>query len=429
MPKITIIMPSLNVASYIDECIASVINQTLGELEILCVDAGSTDGTVRILEKYAINDSRIRIIYSDKKSYGYQVNRGIQEAKGKYIAILETDDYVEPEMYECLFELAEQTKCDYVKANFRTYYTSASGARVLENVNILDDLNDENNRILHVNDSHELHLKDVNVWSGIYRRDFLIENNIKCNETAGAAFQDIGFLQQIYWKANTAYYTERAFYNYCIDREDSSTNKGNGLQFAYQEYRWLLSDEMMKDVELSRRNSVYERMADVFLENFTKALLLDKERENAEIIEWFLQILLNKEQEHVIHRDYLENIISEGVDWIHNYKQKLQRENVARQNRLEGLKGQSVIIFGAGIRGKFAYRALDSARVVVKGFCDNNVSMWGQKIGDAMIYNPKEIIVLFPNVKYVIANKLHSQEIASQLCELGIDREHITIWE
>ena len=98
MPKISIIMPSLNVAAYIRECIESVINQTITDIEILCIDAGSTDGTLEILEEYAIKDSRIRLIKSDKKSYGYQINTGIDMAMGEYLGIVETDDCIETDM-------------------------------------------------------------------------------------------------------------------------------------------------------------------------------------------------------------------------------------------------------------------------------------------------------------------------------------------
>ena len=80
LPKVTIIMPSLNVADYIEECIKSAVFQTLKEIEILCIDAGSTDGTLEILQRYADMDRRIRLINSDRRSYGYQVNLGIRQA-------------------------------------------------------------------------------------------------------------------------------------------------------------------------------------------------------------------------------------------------------------------------------------------------------------------------------------------------------------
>ena len=101
---VSIIMPSLNVANYIEECLASAVNQTLKEIEIICIDAGSTDGTAEIIERYAEKDKRIRLIKTEFKSYGAQVNLGIRLARGYYIAILETDDYVSCDMYENLYK-------------------------------------------------------------------------------------------------------------------------------------------------------------------------------------------------------------------------------------------------------------------------------------------------------------------------------------
>ena len=115
-PKVSVIMPSLNVAPYVRECIESVLGQTLREIEIICVDAGSTDGTLEILREYAEKDSRITLIVSDKKSYGYQMNLGLNVATGKYVGIVETDDRVRENMYETLYGLAEQNAVDIIKS-------------------------------------------------------------------------------------------------------------------------------------------------------------------------------------------------------------------------------------------------------------------------------------------------------------------------
>ena len=103
--KVSVILPSLNVKKYIRECIDSVIHQTLKEIEVIFVDAGSTDGTLEILEEYSSKDDRITLMRSDKKSYGYQVNLGIKQARGKYIGIVETDDFIDPKMYEELYNV------------------------------------------------------------------------------------------------------------------------------------------------------------------------------------------------------------------------------------------------------------------------------------------------------------------------------------
>ena len=92
--RVSVILPSLNVAGYIEKAYKSVVRQTLEEIEIICIDAGSTDGTWDIIESVASKDDRITAIQSPVKSYGYQVNMGIDMACGEYIGILETDDYV-----------------------------------------------------------------------------------------------------------------------------------------------------------------------------------------------------------------------------------------------------------------------------------------------------------------------------------------------
>ena len=88
MIKVSVLMPSLNVVRYIRECMESVISQTMEEMEILCIDAGSTDGTLEILEEYVRKDRRVRLIKADKKSYGYQMNLGLKEALGEYIVVV-----------------------------------------------------------------------------------------------------------------------------------------------------------------------------------------------------------------------------------------------------------------------------------------------------------------------------------------------------
>lgn len=95
MPKISIIMPSFNVAPYIRECMDSVLAQTLSDIEVIVVDADSTDGTREILDEYAQKDSRIVILKDDKKSTGYANNKALDYATGEYIGIVETDDYID----------------------------------------------------------------------------------------------------------------------------------------------------------------------------------------------------------------------------------------------------------------------------------------------------------------------------------------------
>ena len=245
MVKVSLVLPSLNVGKYIGECIESAINQTLQEIEIICVDAGSTDGTLEIIEAYAERDSRIQVIKSDQKSYGHQMNLGIGAAKGEYIGILETDDIAPPNMYEELYEVAYRNRVDLVKADF--YRFTGSGDNMKKDlIRVTGKKSDAYNRVIDVSQKKECFNFVMNTWSGIYSRKFLLENEIWHHETPGASFQDNGFWFQTFMKAKRAYFVNKAYYMNRRDREDSSVFNSKNIYAICEEYDWL--EEKLKAV-------------------------------------------------------------------------------------------------------------------------------------------------------------------------------------
>ena len=106
MPKVSIIIPVYNVESYIRTCIDSVLAQSLKDLEIICVDDGSTDSSPAILDDYASKDSRVKVIHKPNRGYGHSMNVGYEAATGEYIGIVESDDYILPDMYGTLYDYA-----------------------------------------------------------------------------------------------------------------------------------------------------------------------------------------------------------------------------------------------------------------------------------------------------------------------------------
>ena len=100
--KISIVVPCYNVEKYVAQCLESICAQTLREIEIICVNDGSTDSTLTILQDFQKNDGRIRIIDKTNAGYGHSMNMGMANASGKYIGIVESDDFIEPDMFEKL---------------------------------------------------------------------------------------------------------------------------------------------------------------------------------------------------------------------------------------------------------------------------------------------------------------------------------------
>lgn len=123
MIKVSVIVPVYNVEKYLQQCLDSIINQTLQEIEIICVDDGSTDGSLEILEKYAKKDRRVGIIKQKNAGAGAARNRGMLAAHGKYLSFLDSDDFFEHTMLEKAYELAEKDQTDFVVYKSDQYHT------------------------------------------------------------------------------------------------------------------------------------------------------------------------------------------------------------------------------------------------------------------------------------------------------------------
>ena len=118
MAKVSIIIPTYNVEMYLVECMDSVVNQTLKDIEIICINDGSTDSSLEILKGYAEKDDRIIIVDKENGGYGIGMNIGLDKATGEYIGIVEPDDFVPLNMYEELYNKAVENDLDLVKADF-----------------------------------------------------------------------------------------------------------------------------------------------------------------------------------------------------------------------------------------------------------------------------------------------------------------------
>lgn len=218
-PEVSVLIPSLNNEDYIAECVNSVINQSLENIEIICIDAGSTDSTLSILNDFSKRDSRVKIIQSDKRSYGYQMNLGMNEAIGQYIGIVESDDYIDERMFEELISLSNNAEMDIIKSSFFHVYDEGD-IKIDENKRELDNVNNP----FTIYDRERFLKGHPSIWAGIYKRDFLMENNIYFLEEDGAAWVDNPFFYETAFAADKIIYTPKAFYYYRESNVNSSSN-------------------------------------------------------------------------------------------------------------------------------------------------------------------------------------------------------------
>lgn len=123
MPVVSVIIPVYNVEKYLNQCLDSVLNQTLQDIEVICVNDSSTDGSLAILEEYAKKDERVTVVTQPNSGAGAARNKGLSLAAGKYLSFLDSDDFFEPDMLELAYNKAEEDKADFVVFQSDQYYT------------------------------------------------------------------------------------------------------------------------------------------------------------------------------------------------------------------------------------------------------------------------------------------------------------------
>ena len=238
MPKVSIIVPTYNVEMYLDECMTSLLSQTLRDIEIVCVNDGSTDHSLEILKQYAAKDSRIKIIDKPNGGYGHAMNVGLDHSTGDYIGILEPDDYVKPKMYKDLYKLAVKYDVDIIKADFYRFVHDEEGTQV-NDYNELTGDKELYRRVLNPADKPEVFYAIMNTWSGIYKRSFLLEHHIRHHETPGASFQDNGFWFKTFCYAKRLYFVNVPYYMNRRDNPNSSVHNKEKVFCMNDEYAYI----------------------------------------------------------------------------------------------------------------------------------------------------------------------------------------------
>ncbi len=250
MAKVSVILPIYNVRDYLREALDSVLNQTLTDLEILCVNDGSTDGSLEIIREYAARDSRIVVITGPNGGYGKAMNKGLDAATGEYIGILEPDDYLLPDMMQSLYDTAKEHDLDLVKADF--YRFTRENGQEQRTYERLDRTETRYGELLcpAMDDSCIRFM--LNTWTGIYRREFIEKFHIRHNETPGASFQDNGFFFQTFAYAQRAMLVKQPFYCNRRDNPNSSVKSKDKVYCMNVEYDHI-RDLLMRDREVWER--------------------------------------------------------------------------------------------------------------------------------------------------------------------------------
>lgn len=424
-PLVSVIIPTHNSEKYVLECVKSVMNQTYINIEIICVDS-SVDRTLEILNDLNNNDERIKIIEDANGSYGHKLNVGIAHASGDYVAIVESDDYILPETYEHLLNGIEVEDIDYIKSTGTNHFADVDSRRVFCPENN-ENLEKYANQIIDLTQDREIAFVGLpRIWTALYRRDFLREKGIVANETPGASFQDTSFTLLVAILAQKCIYKQGAFYCYRNDNQGSSVKSKNKVFCVCDEYKHI-------ENVLSKQNLWTDSNRERIMRYKLATYIWNLYRLDKDIAEEFVMGIASEMKEYP--NSVLDACTQGEKNLYHTLVNIVKMRDVLKQREktlyqweeLLREKGErKYVLISAGNIGKTVlwlqeFRGKD----FVLEIADNNYMVLTDKITGYTVKSVEDVVSVYPNEKYLIANKNHCEELTEQLKGLGIKTEQI----
>lgn len=424
---ISVIIPTHNSEKYIEECINSVVNQTYKNLEIICVDS-SSDSTVDILDKFKSQDERVQIIQDENNSYGHKLNVGIRKAKGDYIAIVESDDYILPEMYEDMLEGVTLGDVDFIKSA-ANYFVNVGERRVFVK-DQADKIKQNTDRIIDIKDNPDIVWMDFpRIWTALYRKNFLLENGIWANETPAASFQDTSFAILVSVFAKKCMYRAGGYYCYRNDNINSSVKSSAKVFCVCDEYKYVK--------EKLRGNVIYtkemqEKLLRVKLSNYIWNLLRLSEKSGEEFRNGIEKELLEYTPEMIAHFDSNEKLVLEAIkckESFEEYKDSIQKKCDIWNRVIDVIvSNEECVLIGSGILGKkMLWLQEFFGKKCVQAIGDNNYLNFKDEVEGYKVESVEDVVRKHSELNFIIANKNHGEEILDQLVNLDVSKAQILV--
>ena len=220
---LSVIVPIFNAEPYLEQCLDSVLAQTHRELDIICLNDGSTDGSLAIMQAYADRDERIRVIDKQNQGYGATCNRGLEDAHGTWISIVEPDDWIEPGMYADMLGFAATLDgpVDIVKTPYWRIWMPDTPEQRKLNCSYRNRIKPSRQPFA-IGDAAHLLTHHPSIWSAIYRKEFLDARGIRFREYPGAGWADNPFLVETLCQTARIAYLDTPYYCYREETPEKS---------------------------------------------------------------------------------------------------------------------------------------------------------------------------------------------------------------
>ena len=200
MVKVSVVIPVYNVEDFLGECLDSIVNQTLKDIEIICINDGSKDRSLEILNEYASKDDRITVISQENGGHAVATNNGMELATGKYLFLMDSDDILKLNALEDTVKVAEEKNVDFVIFQAINYYMDRNEYVEQENYSMNRLADFVGDKVFNYKDVPDYLFKiSVTPWSKLYNREFVINSGAKFPE--GLIFDDNVFFWRVFFNA------------------------------------------------------------------------------------------------------------------------------------------------------------------------------------------------------------------------------------
>ncbi len=341
MLDVSIIIPVYNVENYLRQCLDSVVNQTLEKIEIICVNDGSTDSSLQILEEYARNDDRVKIINKENNGAGAARKTGLDNAKGEFIAFVDSDDWVKLDTYENLYKNAISNNSDLVMLNFDFYdefkdeYTSWPDYNIAKYFN--EDI-DFYEFIFHHSDikPHLLN-RSFSPWSKLYKTEFIRSYDDFYLEKFISLGEDVPFHVQVLLRARRiSFYNDRCYF-YRISNVDSICNSSVRSKKVFDIF--TIVDEVENILINSKKMDEYRNEFFIFqltqiMHWFQRCEKNVKEEFFEVMKQFFSKINFEINNSYLYSKDDYEDIMSSDCYKEYELIRKIKKLETSNKNRL-----------------------------------------------------------------------------------------------
>lgn len=432
--KVSIVMPIYNAANFLDESISSILSQTEKNIELICVDDGSTDDSPTIIKKYAANDKRIKCISQKNAGGGAARNAGLKSACGDYLLFLDSDDVFEKTLVEETYDKAVLLNADVLVFGGDCFsYWNKSLVKPAPWLLVESELNKESitSGVVDESDKKSCLFKftTTTVWNKLFKRSFIVENSIFFQEIY--AVDTMFFVMMAMMLSKKISILNKVFVHYRIDNPNSQISNADknfggifeALIAVRQKMKELGIENDYSDVFADFAERIIVPRMQLTSYGIGKKMLYEKLRQSG-LKELGLThgIIKNKALREMYEMDYESHLHAEINTWIEN---GLLPKKRYRMPCLTKKMPAKIVVYGAGLVGKcYFQQLLNRSDCVIASWVDKRYDKLGYPIENPEILEKLD----FDMVVLAVNDKASSDEIKNYLERMGVSNEKI-FWE